>query len=903
MAGRTGNYIVRHSGWFIGAVLALTALFALPILFMERPGPASQDPGGPVFDLLETVNQRFPPRIHVTTFIVEDPLADPPEDQQGDILRQQPLWDLYRNERKLRASELGSFLYKGYDADNERQILGVYTIADAVQNLFLLDPGTAASLETATDPQVKAAISRILDSPAGRPLRGSLSKDASFQTIILDGQEIKTWRSAAFSAFVASDNAMLGGGPLTISLTGDDVTLGKERFNRRVQEILRSGQTSYRLWGVALDVNLVSQEQGKTAIPFIVATVVLVLVVVGVTLRSAGIVGLAFLGLAMLFVWLKGLTILAGLGSSLILDLIVPIAMISLGVDFLIHAVARYREESRRLAEPSLALRAGFAGVLGALTLAMLSDGIAFLANVTSGIETVIGFGIGAGIAVLSSYVIMGMFLPLVIMRLDQRRLGFAYKRNVASSGGQGTELADESASPPAGAMIAGAVLAFAHHRWAVLPLAATLTAAATLLAFQLESNLDVKDFFDSESDLVIGLDKLDQHTAPALSGEPAVIYIRGDLTSTQSLDGLRELLDRLSKNGRLGQSADGRVSLYSRTLFQLLSRITGNAYARSQVMEDTGVAISDDDGDQIPDGPKQMRAAFDYMVRQGVPLNETTMVYDPIQVRETLHHDPTLPGEQEIILVVGVLGSRQQANIEAARQALEQDLEPLRRVPGVSFVGLTGSPFTREATLQATTRALNVSLPVAVAACLILLTFWMRSVTLAVVTIIPIGLVVSWLYAFMYVSGYSLNFVTATIAAVSIGVGIDYSIHMTQRFREELSRGHGAEEAMRAAASGTGVALAGSAASSVIGFAVMAFAPMPLFSAYGIITAAMIFMAAAAALFVLPSLLLLTHRAPPPHAIILPPTGVPTGKFGAQIPPPSRPSAAETPTLRERTR
>ena len=56
------------------------------------------------------------------------------------------------------------------------------------------------------------------------------------------------------------------------------------------------------------------------------------------------------------------------------------------------------------------------------MTLAMLSDGIAFLANLTSGIETVIGFGIGAGIAVLSSYVIMGMFLPLVIMRLDQRR-------------------------------------------------------------------------------------------------------------------------------------------------------------------------------------------------------------------------------------------------------------------------------------------------------------------------------------------------------------------------------------------------------------------------------------------------------------------------------------------------
>ena len=858
LASRTSDFILRHSGWFIGTVLALTVLFTLPIVFMAPPGPASQDPGGPVFDLLETVNQRFPPRIHVTTFIVEDP--------QGDILRQQPLWELYQNERKLRASDLGSLLYSGYDADRERQILGIYTIADAVQNLFLLDPSTATSLKTATDDQVKAAISRILDSPTGRPLRGSLSKDASFQTKIVDGQEINSWSSAAFSAFVASDNEMLGGGPLTISLTGDDVTLGKERFNRRVREILQTEQSSYQLWGVALDVNLVSQEQGKTAIPFIAATVVLVLVVVGVTLRSLGIAGLAFLGLLMLFVWLKGLTILVGLGSSLILDLIVPIAMISLGVDFLIHAVARYREETRRVAEPSLALRAGFTGVIGALTLAMLSDGIAFLANLTSGIETVIGFGIGAGIAVLSSYVIMGMFLPLVIMRLDQRRLESSPQHGRAFGDAQEPVSASSTSAPPTGlasAAIAGAVLEMARHRWAVLPIAAVLTAAATLLAFQLEPNLDVKDFFDSESDLVIGLDKLDQHTAAALSGEPAVIYIRGDLTTPESLAAIRDLLDRLSENSRLGQAEDGQVSLYARTLFQLLSRVTENPYARSQVLAKSRVDITDENGDQIPDSPGQVQAAFDYMVRHGVPLNESTMVYDSIQVRETLHYDPSQSGEQEIILVVGVLGSRQQANIGSARQALEQDLDPMRQVPSISFVGLTGSPFTREATLQATTRALNVSLPVAVAACLILLAFWMRSVTLAVVTIIPIGLVVSWLYAFMYVAGYSLNFVTATIAAVSIGVGIDYSIHMTQRFREELGRGQGAEEALRAAASGTGVALAGSAGSSVIGFAVMAFAPMPLFSAYGVITAAMIFMAAAAALFVLPSLLLLTHREP----------------------------------------
>ena len=65
-------------------------------------------------------------------------------------------------------------------------------------------------------------------------------------------------------------------------------------------------------------------------------------------------------------------------------------------------------------------------------------------------------------------------------------------------------------------------------------------------------------------------------------------------------------------------------------------------------------------------------------------------------------------------------------------------------------------------------------------------------------------------------------------------------------------------EELTPTAAAGTGVALAGSAASSVIGFGVLSFAPMPMFSTYGILTSTMIFMAAGASLLVLPSLLML---------------------------------------------
>ena len=80
----------------------------------------------------------------------------------------------------------------------------------------------------------------------------------------------------------------------------------------------------------------------------------------------------------------------------------------------------------------------------------------------------------------------------------------------------------------------------------------------------------------------------------------------------------------------------------------------------------------------------------------------------------------------------------------------------------------------------------------------------------------------------------------------------------MTERFREELRRAPNKVQALRQAANGTGVALLASAASSIVGFAIMGFAPMPRFSSYGILTALMIFLALSASLVVLPSLLLL---------------------------------------------
>ena len=297
----------------------------------------------------------------------------------------------------------------------------------------------------------------------------------------------------------------------------------------------------------------------------------------------------------------------------------------------------------------------------------------------------------------------------------------------------------------------------------------------------------------------------------------------------------------------------------------------TETPFGREAVRRHAGVTVTDEDGDGWPDTPEQVRAVYLTMTERGVPLDARTLIYPPGVVRTALFVDPDAPGDTIATLIVGIPGTREQAVIVKAKAALLADIATLADVPGIAEVGLTGSPFIRDAELTATVDNLRRSLPIASGGALLLLIVAFRSVRYAVVTVIPIGLVVVWLYAIMELAGFALNFVSATIGAVSIGVGIDYSIHMTARFREEMARAATRVDALRRAANGTGVALLGSAGSSVVWFAIIGFAPMPMFSTYGVLTALMIFLALAAALVVLPSLLMLVTpepgRASDPHA------------------------------------
>ena len=134
------------------------------------------------------------------------------------------------------------------------------------------------------------------------------------------------------------------------------------------------------------------------------------------------------------------------------------------------------------------------------------------------------------------------------------------------------------------------------------------------------------------------------------------------------------------------------------------------------------------------------------------------------------------------------------------------------------------------------------------------------RSLDLGIIAVFPTILASIWILATMTLLGITLNVLTVMVTALTIGLGIDYAIHIVERYREE--REHKTEsQAIETTIVRTGSALLISGLTTVSGFAVLFLSPMPLVRNFGIITAATIIYSMFIAIFVLPSLIWISNR------------------------------------------
>ena len=504
----------------------------------------------------------------------------------------------------------------------------------------------------------------------------------------------------------------------------------------------------------------------------------------------------------------------------------IPIMLIGLVVDYAIQSVSHYRELRLEGADVAHAARRGLAGVMLPLGLAAITTVISFLTNVISPIPANQDFGIVAAFGVAFGLTAMLILVPAARTILDQRS---------EAAGTLAEPRAMTDAIPGAGRVV-GSIGDYVARRPLVL-LAATgiVTVLLGLTATNISTEFDSNDFLPGGGDSLTDIQALDE----ALGGrtEIVTILVEADLTDDRTLRNLLGLSEAFNDDLARPTGAAGGLTASLGLLFDDWLTDSGpndpNYDPELQTMAaelDEGLTVNASGVQEILDRLRTNDpAAFEQVANQDGDIDRTLLQFN------------ALTGDQD------------------RTQQLVDDIEGLWFGDRDQVVVASAEVSNLEITESMTSSQTDSIVATILAALVILMLFFGLTEfrpMLAVIAVLPIVLVLLWILGTMTILGIPYNVVTALITALSIGIGVDYTIHIIHRFTEELEHGRDLSDATRTTLTTTGSALVGSALTTALGFAVLLFSPLVPFQQFGLVTAITILYALIAAIAVVPPML-----------------------------------------------
>jgi len=149
-----------------------------------------------------------------------------------------------------------------------------------------------------------------------------------------------------------------------------------------------------------------------------------------------------------------------------------------------------------------------------------------------------------------------------------------------------------------------------------------------------------------------------------------------------------------------------------------------------------------------------------------------------------------------------------------------------------------------------------------------------LRSLLYTVVGLLPNVLAAALVVSFMGFAGIPLDMMTITIAAVSVGIGVDDAIHYLHRFKEEYAREGEVRLAVAWSHATTGRAMYFTSLTIIVGFSVLGFSNFVPTVYFGLLVALAMALALLANLTLLPGLLVLLLGKRPAAPVPQPNTG-----------------------------
>tara|TARA_Y100001954_G_scaffold138083_2_gene147217 strand:+ start:7545 stop:10082 length:2538 start_codon:yes stop_codon:yes gene_type:complete len=614
-----------------------------------------------------------------------------------------------------------------------------------------------------------------------------------------------------------------------------------------IESLSREDGLSYRVVSLDLISHDIDEGTFDNLTLLIIIAFIVVTTILAITFKSFKGVVFPLTALGVALVWTYGCLNLVGYKFTALEVAVAPLVL-GLGIDYSIHLQRAYTSLRQDIDNPSEAWLKSCSNLSMPLGLAVVTTVAAFLANLVSPLSPVANFGIALALGVICAFVASTLVVGALHVKID----------------GLQKVTSGENLSLP---LLTKQLVSFqTKQQFAVILMTIIISIASIFGALSLTTEFDLTDFLDDDLEVMKTSNQLQTEYESAgwklvyiliePETEGAVIADSIDL-----LDHLRLLHFELKVNSDVvGTSAVNPSPSYDGIYVVL----------RDAIIQDEQFGLDHSlevyDGDVLP-----LRGVDEIdLVSALIELSDNETLSDPVsgktwsqRVENTVNIEDGEIKHLRIEVRVDASTSEESARVIADFQEMVYgDGKISTSLDGVAIVYVTGDLVTLQSVLDGLSISQLESTLLSLAASLGVLFILTRKFVPALVILTPVGLAAIWVVGSMALMGLSWNVLTVMVTALSLGIGIDFSIHMWKRLELELERNDvSREEALASAMSTTGVALIMSGLTTSLGFMVLIFSPMPVIQDFGVITAVTVAFALLLTLFVLPVLVELTEN------------------------------------------
>ena len=408
---------------------------------------------------------------------------------------------------------------------------------------------------------------------------------------------------------------------------------------------------------------------------------------------------------------------------------------------------------------------------------------VAFGSLLVSGIRPVIDFGWMMVIGITISFVLAFTLFPAALMLMP--RLDLKSKNDVT------------------GKITASIANFIQHHSQATLFLFAILAAVGLSGLPQLSVENRFIDYYKESTEIYQGMSLIDEKLGGTTPMDVVIDAPRDEFSENKDDPGLIDLL-------RSGDITTGYW--FNRDGLQEIAEI----HTFLESLPETGKVLS------VYTGTQMLQALND-----GEPFSDfkLAVVYKriPEAVKDALIKPYLSADGNQIRFSIRIYESAKSLK----RQAL---IDKINNYLTTEFgleaeqANVTGMAVLYNNLLQSLFKSQILTIGAVFIAILLMFILLFRAVRLAIATLVPNMIAAGLILGMMGWIGIPLDIMTITIAAISIGIGVDDSIHYVHRFREEFAIDQDYWAAIKRCHSSIGYALYYTTVTVVLGFSILAF-------------------------------------------------------------------------------